>query len=211
VAALALALFACSSAPPDSAADLFKEYVSSTDVEGDVFRGDTSADRLAQFASEGTPDEVQASLLAAYPCGDDARGGCLPTERVRQAVRDFAGPDGTVYGRTILVKRHSGQLELMKLYVARRPDGSGELIDVKGERYSRGLDDFRSHNDLLEASDQILTLRDVLTVPGTGPVIVVSGHTGPNWRPWLIGGLVAVVIAIGVWVVLALARRGRLR
>ncbi|MGP4021004.1 hypothetical protein [Saccharopolyspora sp. 5N708] len=191
--------------------ELFREYMESTDVEGDVFRGATSEDRLAQFAAEGSPSQVLAEMLAAYSCGDGLEGariGCELDGAVSKAVEDFAGPAAEVYERDILVKHGSGQLELMTLWVARKPDGASELVDSEGNRYSAGLDDFRQHNELLGADDQILAPRNITAVPGEGEIVAVSGHMTPRWV-WIVGGIGIVVVVGGAAFLLLRLRRDR--
>jgi hypothetical protein len=192
VSVVLLVSAACGSPAPERGQDLFLEYARSTHVKGDdQYRGATSADRLAEFAAEGSRDTVESRLLAAYPC--DA--GCLADGNVEVAARDFGGPAGTAYQRKIVVKRRSGRLELMTLYVVRRPDGARALIDPDGRRYTGGLGDFRRHNRVLGGGDLILTLRNVTATPGEGRIITVSGHTSTRWWPWLTGGIGLLVIA----------------
>jgi hypothetical protein len=206
---LALLPVACGSSSPTTASDLFQEYLKSTNVKGDKFRGATSADRIAEFAAEGTPSEAQIRLLAAESCGEVAEDACLPDKSVSKAAEDFAGPTGKIYKRNILVKRQNGHLELMTLYVTRKADRASELVDSNGKRYSEGLDDFRQHNDLLSAGDQILTPRNITATPGEGEVIAISGHTGLQWEPWLIGGIgIVAVVTVGAGFLLIRTRRG---
>jgi hypothetical protein len=147
--------------------------------------------------------------LAAESCGEVAEDACLPDKSVSKAAEDFAGPTGKIYKRNILVKRQNGHLELMTLYVTRKADGASELVDSNGKRYSEGLDDFRQHNDLLSAGDQILTPRNITATPGEGEVIAISGHTGLQWEPWLIGGIgIVAVVTVGAGFLLIRTRRG---
>lgn len=199
--ALALVLAACgASSSSDSGSDLFREYLNPTNIEGDAFRGATSADRLAEFAAEGTPAQVRSALLAARPCGSnlkEATAGCRLEGPVAEEAAGFAGAGAKVYVRRVLVKRDGGRLEFFTLYVARRQDGTAELIDISGQGYPGGLDDFRRHNQQLTSDDQMLTLRDVTATPGRGEIVAVSGHTGGGWSASLITGVVAVLLAVG--------------
>ncbi|MFJ8333328.1 hypothetical protein [Streptomyces sp. NPDC094437] len=195
------------SAPKTSASELFQEYTRSTDVKNDMFASGsaTSADRVANFASRGSPDQVQTALLSAYRCDTDA--DCSPSGKVDHAVRDFAGKGGTLFARSILVKHDNGSLELITLYVARRSDKATALIDSHGRSYTGGLDDFRRHNDLLGADDVILTPLRITSVPGEGRIVAVSGHTATDWRPWLIGaGVLGALLVVARRLVLR--RRG---
>jgi hypothetical protein len=193
-ALIALMVSACgSSTPPTSAPDLFLEYAESTNVKNDKFdSGGTSEDRLANFAAYYTPEQLKSKVLSASPC--DADAGCHLNGAVGKAAQDFAGPAATVFERSILVKHQNGSLELITLYVARKSDSTAELIDSTGKAYSGGLDDFRQNNDLLSSDDLILTPRNITSTPGEGKIVTVSGHTASNWQPWLIGGIVAVIV-----------------
>ncbi|MFC4009144.1 hypothetical protein ACFOY2_18065 [Nonomuraea purpurea] len=205
---LALALTGCGSAtPPLSVSALFGEYARSTNVKGDKFRGETSEDRLAQFASEGTPDQVLEAMMAAQPCGR----GCLPDSSVGDAVTSYAGFGGKSFERDILVKRHDGRLELMTLYIARTAGGkTTALIDPGGRRYTGGLNDFRENNELLGSDDWILTHDDITATSGQGRVVVVSGSTRSPWNPGLIAllGLGGVALIIGVTYLSRASRAG---
>ncbi|MEU6714185.1 hypothetical protein ABZ897_22185 [Nonomuraea sp. NPDC046802] len=196
--ALALALTGCGSAtPPPSVSALFGEYARSTAVKGDKFRGETSEDRLAQFASEGTPDQVLEAMMAARPCDHD----CLPDSPVKDTVTSFASAGGESFKRDILVKRHDGRLELMTLYIAHTAGGkNAALIDPGGRHYTGGLNDFRENNELLGSEDWILTHDDITGTSGKGKVVVVSGSTRSPWSPGLIAllGLGGVALIIGV-------------
>ncbi|TQS46208.1 hypothetical protein [Cryptosporangium phraense] len=179
--------------PSLSPGDLFGEYARTTDVRHDRFPdgGGSSADRLANFASMGTPDQVAGALMRTFDCGDDS---CEPSGSVDRAAADFAGADSPILGRSLLVKHRDGSLELVTVYVVQKPDGSARLIDGNGGTYT-DLEDFRSHNDVLEHDDTVLTLRNVTSVPGEGALVVVSGHTARVWPWWLAGALAALVIA----------------
>ncbi|WP_405616034.1 hypothetical protein [Streptomyces sp. NBC_00076] len=195
VALVAVLVSACGAAAPQtSREELLQEYIDSTHVKNDWLggQGGTSADRIANFASRGTPADLLGQLLSARPC--DADADCPPSGASRQAVRDFAGPAGSVFERSVLVKRHNGALELITLYVARTSGKVAALVDSRGRTYPAGLDDFRHHNDLLLPDDVILVPADITSVPGEGKVVAVSGHTAMNWQPWLIGTTVAVLV-----------------
>jgi hypothetical protein len=188
--------------PPASPGELFGEYARSTDVRNDRFPngGGSSEDRLANFASMGTPDQVAARLLRAYDCGDGAtttnqgsEDWCEVDGRVSQAAREFAGDAAKLFGRSVLVKHEDGQLELVTFYVVQRADGSARVIDRTGATYT-DLEDFRSGNDLLDHGDAMLTLRNITSVPGEGDIVVVSGHTASTWQWWLLGGLAALAV-----------------
>src|SRR5687768_7915996 len=63
----------CGSGEPTvSAGELFGEYARSTDVRNDRFpsSGESGEDRLANFASMGTVDQLAASLLRTYECDE---------------------------------------------------------------------------------------------------------------------------------------------
>ncbi|GEC10189.1 hypothetical protein SSP24_78440 [Streptomyces spinoverrucosus] len=218
LAALSVVLLSsCGSSEPEiSGPELFREYTRSTDVENDKFPTDdgrSSEDRLANFAAYYTPEQLQYALLAATPCDDTAtEPPCSPNASVRQAAKDFAGASGTLYQRSVLVKREDKSLELVTLYVARSADKKTALIDSDGATYTGGLDDFRRHNDIFDVDDTILTPQGIDSVPGEGKIVAVSGHTPVNWVPWVVGGAAVVVLPVaGVAAGRRLAPRRRIR
>lgn len=192
VAAMVLLASACGSAEPTP--DLLQEYTRSTEVKNDKFPSDGGSpeDRLANFAAYYTPDQLQTALLSATPCDPDA--DCALVGAARHAARDFAGADGEIFQRSVLVKHADSSLELVTLYVARRSDRSTALVDATGATYRGGLDDFRANNDLLGADDLIRAPRDITAVPGEGEIVTVTGHTPATWYWWLIGAAAAVLV-----------------
>ncbi|MFI5553247.1 hypothetical protein [Streptomyces sp. NPDC051738] len=222
-ALLVLLLASCGSPEPETSPEkLFREYTRSTDVKNDMFPSDvgSSEDRIANFASKGTAEELLGTLLSATPCdlesdaGTDydyeSNTGCPPNGSVRAAAQDFAGSEGELFRRSVLVQREDGSLELITLYVAQKPDKSESavLIDSNGETYTGGLEDFRENNDLLSTDDVILTPRALTSVPGEGGIVTVFGHAPPSWRLWFIGGVVTVLV-LGLWLTLSKRRRTR--
>lgn len=205
-------------AAPSDDEDLFREYVRSPDVENDRFGdfGETTDDRLAQFAAYGTPQQVLSLLLSPFPCesGDDQGDGsgasaetaCDLNGGVQEAAQSFAGTDAQIYGRSIIVKHDDDQLELLTLYVVEGPDGTNALIDGNGDTYTEGLRDFRENNDVLEASDLILAPRDITAVDGGSEIVTVSGHTASS-RPWLL----PTILGLGILPIAALALDRRRR
>lgn len=203
-------LAGCGSAEPSvTAGELFGEYARATDVGNDRFpsSGGSSEDRLANFASMGTPDQLAGSLLRTYECGAGSTSGrgpsnpCRLNGSVSRAATDFAGAGAKPLGRSLLVKHDDGKLELLTVYVVQRTDGAARLIDGNGDSYT-GLADFRSGNDVLDHDDTVLTLRNITSVPGEGELVVVSGHTPPVWPYWLAGGLTVLAVAgIGIGIV----------
>lgn len=192
----------CAAAPkaPTPGA-LFREYTRNTHVKGDVYPSmRTPADRLANLAAQGPPDAVEASLVGAYPCADNS--SCNPGDQVFATLRRVLGP-GTktryetgidrLYQRLMLVKHASGQMELIRTYVASRPGGAAVLIDATGRTY-RDLTDFQRNNNVLGPGDVVLTLTDVTAVPGKGRIVVVPGHTEPS--PWPSAAVVIAVIVV---------------
>lgn len=205
VAAVVITLIpGCGSDEPEvSPGELFLEYARSTDVRNDRFpgTGGSSEDRLANFASMGTPNQLIARLLRTYECGQGGAVSRSPMNRcelnskVEGSARDFAGAEAKPLGRSMLVKHSDGELELITLYVVQRADGEAKVIDRTGETYT-DLEDFRSGNDLLDHDDTMLTLRDITSVPGEGDIVVVTGHTASTWQWWLLGA-VAVLAVMG--------------
>ena len=199
----------CGSGEPSaSPGELFGEYLRATNVRNDRFpsSGGSSEDRLANFASMGTPDQLAGSLLRTYECGEGSTSSrCELNGTVSRAATDFAGAGAKPLGRSLVVKHGDGKLELVTVYVVRRADGQARLIDRNGETYT-GLDDFRSGNEVLDHEDTVLTPRNITSIPGEGELVVVSGHTAPVWPWWLAGGLTILAVA-GVGRVVVSRRR----
>jgi hypothetical protein len=198
---VAVAAAGCGSSARTTPAQLFHEYLVSTDVQGDRYRGATSADRLAEFAAEGSPEQNEAQLLGAFPC--DQLEDCEPDDTILAMARP-----GTLYQRHVVVKHRDGKLELMPLYLVRR-GGTTTLVDGTGRRYRGGLADFRQHNTLLSEDDEVLTVRDVTRLSGPAEVVVVTGHTPPSRLPWVVAGIVAALLAAAVVAIGLLAPRLR--
>lgn len=217
-AALVMAVSGCGSGEPSvTTGELFEEYVGSTDVENDRFpdTGGSGEDRKSNFAAYYSADQLIGTLLRAYECdGREAVNPapahpCRLTGPVEEAAADFAGSGTKPLGRSVLVKHGDGSLEMLILYVVRASDGRARLIDGTGRTYT-GLEDFRSRNDLLGSDDTMLTLRDITSVPGSGDIVTVTGHTAWTWQWWLIGGLAAALTAGAVVIVLRRRVRRRL-
>lgn len=205
----------CGQAEPSvTSGQLMREYASAAaPVKNDRFgpsgSGGSGADRMANFAAYyGTPEQLAAALFVAYECedGDDSVANpCRLSSDVTEAAREFTGTGDRPHARSLLVKHADGSLELVTVYIARRPGGEARLIDANGDTYT-DLADFRSGNDLLGQDDTVLTLRDVTSVPGQGEYVVVTGHTAPVW-PWVASGAAAVTLV--VLIALTVIRRRR--
>jgi hypothetical protein len=217
--ALTLGLVACGGSAPTQTPDaMFHAYIQSTTVTNDQDRGATSADRLAEFAAEGTPNDIISALFSAHPC-DGTSGAkdnfaklpaCPPNASVAAAATRFTGSGGTIYARDILIQHQGGQLELMPLYLATSAKGGTELIDTGGQTYAGGLTDFSEHNALFTADDQILAPGDITATSGSFKLVVVSGHAGGS-SPWLIVGIAVVIVVGAGGLTLALIRSRRRR
>lgn len=203
IASLTLAVIATfaavgcsSSAPPKlTPTKLFWAYMYSTNVKNDVFPGmRTKADRLANLASYGTPDDLADDLFSSYRCDNDS--DCQPGDAVTKTARSISG---TFYQRYVLVKHLSGRLELMPLYIAIKAGGSTSLIDRAGRAYPGGLDEFRAHNNLLSNDDLLLLGIPFTKTTGKFHLQVVTGHTRAPVDPFLwLYPLIALVAIAGV-------------
>jgi hypothetical protein len=118
----------CGSAEPTiSPGELMGEYARATDVRNDRFpsTGGSSEDRLANFASMGTPDQLAGSMLRTYECGEgggSSRGPSSPCELTGAVSRDFrSGNDLLDHDDTILTVRKITSVP-----------GEGELVVVSG-------------------------------------------------------------------------------
>ncbi|GLZ00428.1 hypothetical protein Acsp02_76800 [Actinoplanes sp. NBRC 103695] len=206
----------CARAEPSATpGQLLREYAgASAPVKNDRFGPSGSgsgADRMANFAAHYTPDQLAAALFGAYECDDRSPDGgrlanpCRLSREATEAAREFSGNADRPHARSILVKHADGSLELLTVFIARRPDGEAQLIDTSGGTYT-GLEDFRSGNDVLGTDDLILTLQDVTSVPGQGELVVRTGHTPAVW-PWVASGAAgAVLVAL---ITLTVIRRRR--
>jgi hypothetical protein len=187
--------------------DLMYRYCRSTHVRHDRYAGVTGPDRLAEFAAEGGPKAIVASMFSVYECIDAdyleqqreqdryrTYAGACPTATAKRRAERFAGRGGTVYTRRILIQHHDGSLELGTVYVPRRRDGGTRLVDQNGGEY-RTLDDFRQHNETLRGDDWIVTLEHITSVPGHGRIVTVTGHAAPDRRPWLYASIALALLA----------------
>ncbi|WP_147339340.1 hypothetical protein [Actinomadura spongiicola] len=186
---------------------MFAEYLRSTDVVGDEFESGSSETRVAVFASIGSPEEVIGRLMAPRPCSKSGcarpwkEGGTNKPLPGLDAAHAIAGSSGRVYERKILVKRDDKKLELISLYLVHKADGTKVLVDSNKEAHTGGLDGFRETNDVLASDDFMLVTRDITALTGRSEIVVVSGHTPPSRKPWLIGVGVALVAIIALVVI----------
>jgi hypothetical protein len=210
-AAVVLGSSACGSVeePSISASELFEEYVLSTDVENDRLNSTDSLSRHRVATRYYPPGELLVTLLQTFECDERKPADSLWSNRcdlndaVRKAARDFGAAEPL--GRSILVNRAHGALQLITLYVARGADNKAVLIDHTGQTYT-DLEDFRANNNLLTRDDTMLTLRDITSVSGEGEVITVTGRIPVMWPWWLFGGI-AVLAAVGTGLVFVVRNR----
>lgn len=212
LALLVLVLTACgsTSSPTPTPSQLFSAYTKSTTVKNDQYRGRTSADRLAEFAAEGTPRDVESAMFSMYWCTADELG-CPPSASTTAAAARFAGHNTAFQARTILVQHQGGQLELMPLYVATNAAGATELIDSTGQAYRGGMPDFQQHNDLLTPEDLILAPDNITAASGTFSLVVLAGHTQDGTGPWVIVTVVILIVLVASALVFTLIRLRRPR
>ncbi|WUH99119.1 hypothetical protein OHR68_37350 [Spirillospora sp. NBC_00431] len=209
VSSLASPVAACSMESPPTTTEMFGEYVRSTEVVGDEFQSKNTSERMANFASIGSPQVLIGTMMAPRPCGKTncalpwQKGGAkaTPPGPALDAAHAFAGSNGHVYERKILVKRDNGKLELVSLFIARKADGTSALVDSKSESHTGGLDGFRENNRVFGSSDHMLVTRDITALSGRSELVVVSGHTPPNRRPWFVGVGLILLAAAATWVI----------
>ncbi|RKS79205.1 hypothetical protein BZB76_0653 [Actinomadura pelletieri DSM 43383] len=211
VCALMLPLAAC--ATPPTTSEMFAEYLRSTDVVGDEFESGSAETRMAVFASIGSPEEVIGRLMAPRPCSTTGcarpwkEGGANKPLPGLDAAHAIAGSNGRVYERKVLVKRDDDELELISLYLVHKADGTKVLVDSNKEAHAGGLDGFRETNDVLEYDDFMLVTREITALTGRSEIVVVSGHTPPSRKPWLIGSGIALATVIALVMIIRRLRR----
>lgn len=216
VTALLLGLSACASspAPPTQTPNqLFMAYIQSTTVKNDQYRGSTSADRMAEFAAEGTPSDVESAMFTAHQCESSDELGCPPNGPVAKEMAQFAGYNPPFRVQTLLIRHQGGQLELMPLYVVANAAGASGLIDTTGRLHSGGMPDFQQHNTLLTADDVILAPDNITATSGTLHLVVIPGHTatGNGTSPWVIVVIAVLIVVVATTLVLTLVRVNRRR
>lgn len=206
-----LAVAGCGSSQPATPApqQLFQSYINSAHVKNDEFGGaSNNADRIANIASEFTPDQLTSYLFGAYQCDEvpTTRFGCPPAAAVTATAHRFGG---TLAERDVLVKHQNGQLEIAALYVATK-GRAGELIDATGRSYPGGLADFRANNTVLGPTDLMLFGSPIDHVDGRFQLQVATGHTPPShaWAYILLAVLI-VLAAIMAVVPIVIRRRRR--
>lgn len=209
VAALALSLTACgSTTPPTQTPDqLFSAYLNSTTVKNDQYRGSTSADRLAEFAAEGTPSDIGSAMFGVRSCESAQDLGCPPSASATAAAARFAGSAAPLHVRTILIQHQGGALELMPLYVTANAAGATELIDAGGQAYPGGMPDFQRHNTLLTDDDVLLAPDNITATAATFRLVVLPGHVADDTTsPWVITVLAVLIAIVASTLVLTLLR-----
>jgi hypothetical protein len=199
LAAAGLLTAGCAGEPPADV-DLFREYTRSSEVANDKYPtpGARPEDRLATFASRGTPDQLQASLLGATECADDCDAG----DATRAAAKDFGA---ALYERSVLVKHGNGGLELASLYVAKKGDAA-VLVDATGATYA-DLAAFTADNEVFATDDLMFAPEDITAVPGEGKVVTVYAKAPSSPVPWVIGVAVLLGVLGGLVAYRRLARR----
>lgn len=212
---LTLGLAACGSTPPSSDT-LIHAYFQSTTVKNDRDRGSNSADRIAEFAAEGSAGEIVGALFDTRSCGSADNSAddftvtppCPPNASVDATAARFTGSAGTPLNECdVLVQHDGGQLELMPIYIARNATGATELIDTSGQAYPGGITDFSQHSSLVAANDQIVAPGDITATSGPLNLKVYTAHDGPSVA--LVLGIVALAVAAAgvTFAVLRIRRR----
>ncbi|MGH8877146.1 MAG: hypothetical protein ACRD0P_07395 [Stackebrandtia sp.] len=178
----------------DKPPKLVKEYTKAKEVKNDRLRPGGQP-------PPGAPAEPSAEVLLTPVACDAYYNGppdpdCDPG-RATKAVEDAMGSKGELYGRSILVKRASGSLEVLPLFVVVKGDGPDVFFDASGQKY-RDLKDFRENNELLAADDWMLTAKDPVDLSEEVEYETVPGHTPGTWG-WWAGGIGAVLlVAVGL-------------
>lgn len=211
IAALVLTACGSSSPPTQTPSQLFSAYTKSTTVKNDQYRGSTSADRLAEFAAEGTPQDVASEMFSARSCGTAQDLGCPPDSSATATAARLSGTNGPLQVRTILIQHQDGGLELMPLYLVTDTQGATELIDSTGQAYRGGMTDFQQHNTLLTDEDVLLAPDNITATSGTFSLVVLAGHTADGaTSPWVIIVIAILIALVGSALVVTLVRlRGR--
>jgi len=200
---------ACGSSEPSASPDeLFMEYFESTKVKNDLFAAGaaTSKDRQATLAAYYNGDELRSLLLLAYECDENKPMPDWHKERCRRnSTVEQAAAGGTLFARSVILKRGDGSLELVNLFVAQSP-GRSVLVDLTGRTYTN-LENFRATNKFLGPDDTMLTAQNIASAPGEGDIVTIArGRTAPTWLWWALGGVLLVVFVLGAVLVVVAGR-----
>ncbi|MFD4997260.1 hypothetical protein [Streptomyces buecherae] len=164
---------------------------------------------------QGSPARPLASrpagltLDVSAPRTESPRGFPRASAKQLAAAEEHADQGARLFVTMLFVARANGRMELAPLYGTFTPDGTPTLIDTEGRTYEGGMDDFRAHNDLFGADDEITYNRVLETgrPDGATRLVTTSGHTRPDQLPRYVSGGVALAAALGG--TLILARRAR--
>jgi hypothetical protein len=173
----------------------FDEGVKAYDsYDGDPFMGATAADRRAEFAARGTPQEalnsMSARLTAEQLAGLDAS--------IKDSIGKFADKGAKNDEiMTIFQDPESKELRYMPLYKVTNPDGHTRYIDVKGADYG-DLKDFREHNELFNEETRLLAPDDLNKDVGNFDMKTTSGKYVSTTKKWMDRGAgVATFVGVG--------------
>ncbi|WP_433275595.1 DUF4781 domain-containing protein [Pseudonocardia xinjiangensis] len=173
----------------------FDEGVKAYDgYDGDPFMGATAADRRAEFAARGTPQEVLNSMSARLTAEQLAS----LDGSVKDSIGEFADK-GAKHDEimTIFQDPESKELRYMPLYKVTNPDGDTRYIDVKGAHYG-DLKDFREHNELFNEETKLLAPADLSKDVGNFDVRTTSGKYVSTTKKWMDRGAgVATFVGVG--------------
>ncbi|QKW50830.1 hypothetical protein [Streptomyces buecherae] len=149
------------------------------------------------------------TLDVSVPRTYSPRGFPRPSAKQLAAAEVHADQGARLFVTMLFVARANGRMELAPLYGTFTPDGTPTLIDTEGRTYEGGTDDFRAHNDLFGADDEITYNRVLETgrPDGATRLVTTPGHTRPDQLPRYVSGGVALAAALGG--TLLLARRAR--
>lgn len=109
---------------------------------------------------------------------------------------------GHVFEQPIFVEHAGGDMDVTVVFLVCAPSGTVNIVDGKGGTYT-DLDDFREHNTLFTAEDQLSLPKDFPSVQESRHIVLitVSGHTtSTRWVWWVVGGATLIVLAgVALW------------
>jgi hypothetical protein len=128
--------------------------------------------------------------------------------RAPSNLASIGGQSAKFSPKGILVERGNAPVTMMLLWLVEKPGAPNVLVDPTGQTYT-SLEDFRERNTLLTPDDKISAPSDIMSPVDTGRSISTTGHATPStpWWPWLVGGVLLVVVAAAVWITLSRRRR----
>ncbi|MFC4948996.1 DUF4781 domain-containing protein, partial [Pseudonocardia sp. GCM10023141] len=175
--------------------DLQKKFFDQGGLEGDVPNGKTAADRRADFASRGTPDEMVRARLGGQPLTPE------DVSKLDGKIKDRIGDGKATQFIVMFEDPKTHEAAGTPIYRVEK-DGKTTYVDQNGDYYS-DRNDFKNHNELFNEDTRILTPSDWSDTTGDFALDRDNGRHISGWdkaKGWVAAGAMVVggiAIAVG--------------